>query len=187
MNKFQDLYDFVDRAIRSRKYPENTGMALKTALKLFEAVLTEEERNSISEVEKNLGQIYQSVFSKNKNFSSDSLATYKSRVSKVISDYKKYGTDPAKMANWSPKLIKRFKKVEIGGSVRKGSVNSGLEGDVKIFDFAGGVKLLIPNTPELSDALLDGKFSTIKNELKLVSESINISNNSEQEKSNNKE
>src|SRR3989338_7606501 len=125
MKKIQDLYEFIDRAVKSRKYPDNTGMALKTALKLFEAVLNEEERNSIDVFSKNIEQIYQNVFSKNKNFSASSLATYKSRVTKVLSDYEKYGVDPTKMANWSPKVINRTKKmVPAVGSSRKE-----LEGD----------------------------------------------------------
>src|SRR3989344_23344 len=119
MKKIQDLYDFIDRAIKSRKYPKNTGMALKSALKLFEAGLNEEERGSIDEFKKNLEQIYQSVFSKHKDFSAASLATYKSRVIKALSDYEKYGIDPTKMANWSPKIIRRSKKQDISPDTGK--------------------------------------------------------------------
>ncbi len=103
MVKFEELYEFVDRATKSRKYPENTGMSLKAALKLFDRELNNEERASIDEFRKNLDQIYQGIFSKNKDFTVSSLATYKSRVLKVLSDYEKYGTEPAKMAGWLPK------------------------------------------------------------------------------------
>jgi len=104
----QNLYSFVDSAVRSRKYPESTGRALKAALKLFEAELNEDEKSSIKLFAERLDQIYSSVFAKNQTrFSAGSLATYKSRVIRLVSDYKKYGVDPTKMVSWSPQLVKR--------------------------------------------------------------------------------
>ncbi|OHA84094.1 MAG: hypothetical protein A2937_02770 [Candidatus Yonathbacteria bacterium RIFCSPLOWO2_01_FULL_47_33b] len=174
MKKIQDLYEFIDRAVKSRKYPDNTGMALKTALKLFEAVLNEEERNSIDVFSKNIEQIYQNVFSKNKNFSASSLATYKSRVTKVLSDYEKYGVDPTKMANWSPKVISRSKKISTNVAVSKDKTGFSAEIDNSAhnfeFKFGGGVKLLIPKTPETNDAVMDGELKDIKVALKDFSE-----------------
>lgn len=108
--KVEILYDFLDRAVKSKKYPENTAISLKTALKLFEKELSEEEHNSIDEFKKNINHVYSRVFSKNKNFSAGSLVTYKSRVLKIINDYQKYGIDPTKMANWSPKITIRSKR-----------------------------------------------------------------------------
>jgi hypothetical protein len=105
---FQDLFEFIDRAVKSRKYPENTARGLKASLKLFEPVLNEEELQSLDVFEKNLDQIYHSVTLKNgKNFNASSLAVYKSRIIKIINDYKKYGLDPTKMASWTPKTITR--------------------------------------------------------------------------------
>lgn len=172
MKKFQELYEFIDRAVKSRKYPDNSGMAFKTALRLFEADLKEEERNSIAEFSKNIDQIYQSVASKNKNFSASSLATYKSRISKVLTDYEKYGVDPTKMANWSVKVITRSKKVPtITNDLKdKISVIDGVDNSAHIFDFAGGVKLIIPRTARATDALFDGELKNIKFELRDFSE-----------------
>lgn len=110
MKKIQDIYDFIDRAERSRKYPPNTAGGIRAALKLFDAELNDEERSSLDKFEENLEQIYQMVFSRNKNFSASSLATYKSRVQKVLSDYRKYGIDPTKMNGWSPKIVSRQRK-----------------------------------------------------------------------------
>lgn len=170
MKKFQDLYDFIDRAVKSRKYPNNTGMSIKTALKLFETELNDEERNSIDEFRKNLEQIYQNVFSKNKDFTASSLATYKSRVLKVLADYEKYGVEPAKMASWSPKMIIRSKKQSAhptGDSGRvDGNSSIGADGSFHSFDFTGGVKLLIPKTIEATEAIMDGALKQIKIELK---------------------
>lgn len=105
------LGDFIDSAVRSRKYPENTAMGLRAALKLFEAELNDEEKASIRLFTDRLEQIYSSVCAKNQlKFSAASLATYKSRVVKVLTDYQKYGVDPTKMANWSPKVITRTKR-----------------------------------------------------------------------------
>jgi len=110
MTKFQELYDFIDRAKKNRKYPEATAGALKAALKLYDAELSDEERSSLDKVKKDFEQITQSVFKKNANkFSASSLITYKSRILKVFADYEKYG-DPAKMSNWFPKIIARTKK-----------------------------------------------------------------------------
>lgn len=169
MRKFKDLYDFIDRAVKSRKYPDNTGMAFKTALKLFETELKEEERNSIDEFSKNVEQIYQGVFSKNKNFSAGSLATYKSRIIKILSDYEKYGVDPTKMANWSPKVIKRSKKQDMFVGTEKNS-SIGDSSLFHIFDFNGGVKLFIPKTVKATEAIMDGELKQIKVELKKFSD-----------------
>jgi hypothetical protein len=174
--KFQDLYEFIDRAVKSRKYPENTGMALKTALSLFGKELSDEEKLSIDEFKKNLEPIYQNVFTKNKNFSASSLATYKSRVMKVLGDYEKYGVDPTKMTNWSPKVIKRTsKKTGSGASgAQKDSLNTDdrapISGGPHSFDFAGGVKLLIPKTAKFTDAIMDGALKETKVKLKEFSE-----------------
>lgn len=110
MTNFNELYDFIDRAERSRKYLPGTAGGLKTALKLFEAELNEDELGSIDTFRSNLDQIYRNVCSSNKNFTSGSLAAYRSRVNKVLTDYDKYGTDPTKMNSWSvPKIIPRQK------------------------------------------------------------------------------
>lgn len=174
MKKIQDLYEFIDRAVKSRKYPDNTGMALKTALKLFEAVLNEDERNSIDVFSKNIEQIYQNVFSKNKDFSASSLATYKSRVTKVLSDYEKYGVDPTKMAGWSPKIVIRSKKQSMTTKSNKPSENtfdfSGENNSYHTFDFSGGMKLLVPKTNKATEAIMDGELRQIKIELKKFSD-----------------
>lgn len=98
----QDLLDFIDAAVKSRKYPRSTAAAKRSALRLFSAELNEDEAKSLESFEKNFGSIYQEVFNKNKSaMSANSLVTYKRRVSGLIRDYKKYGLDPTKMANWS--------------------------------------------------------------------------------------
>src|SRR3989344_5796455 len=111
MAKFSELTGFVDDAVKNRKYPPNTAFGLKAALRMFESELNEEEKKSIEKVRDNINQISQSVFQKNKSkLSASSLGVYKSRVLKVINDYEKYGTDPAKMANWIVKVVTREKR-----------------------------------------------------------------------------
>jgi len=110
MTNFQELYDFIDRATRSRKYPEATAQTLKAALKLYDPELNDEERTSVEKFKENFEQITRSVFGKNASrFSASSLATYKSRAQKVLADFDKY-SDPLKMNSWSPKVIMRNKK-----------------------------------------------------------------------------
>lgn len=106
MNKFSDLYEFIDFARGNRKYPENTANGLKSALKIFEKELNLDELNSIDLVEDNIEEIFINVVGGNKDKNIGSLNTYKARVLKVIKDYQKYGIDPSKMQGWNTKLNK---------------------------------------------------------------------------------
>src|SRR3990167_6790009 len=120
MATLKEVYNFIDSAIKSRKYPENTGIALKTALRLFEAELSEEEKLSADLIKSNINQIYNAVYNRNKTgFSVGSLATYKSRVSKALADFETYGIDPAKMASWQPKTISRRKQPKGNGPIQE--------------------------------------------------------------------
>lgn len=172
MSKFEELSSFVDRAVKSHKYPPNTGISLKTGLKLFEKELNEEEKASIDEFRKNLDLISNNIFSKGK-FSAGSLATYKSRIIKVINDYEEYGLDAAKMASWSPRISTRVKKATDNIKNLKEKVSSAIEvndSSAFVFPFTGGVKLIIPKTPEANDAIMDGELKNIKVALKDFSE-----------------
>ena len=106
MNKYSDLYDFIDFAKGNRKYPENTANGLKSALKIFEKELNIDELNSVDLVEDNIEEIFISVVGKNKDKNIGSLNTYKARVLKVIQDYQKYGVNPSKIQNWDTKPSK---------------------------------------------------------------------------------
>ena|ERR1035437_3787753 len=104
MNKYLDLYDFIDFAKGNRKYPENTANGLKSALKIFEKELNIDELASIDMVEDNIEEIFVSVVGKNKDKSIGSLNTYKARVLKVIKDYQRYGVNPSKIQGWDAKI-----------------------------------------------------------------------------------
>ena len=126
MANYQELIDFVDRAKRSRKYPENTAYALVGALRLYEAELNAEENASVEVVQKNFEQITRSVFAKNQSkFTASSLATYKSRMQKVLADFDRY-SDPVKMNSWNPPVVSRLPKKNAGESAKgkkKGAEN----------------------------------------------------------------
>jgi len=114
MNKFSDLYDFIDFATGNRKYPANTANGLKSALKIFEKELNLDELNSIGLIEDNIDEIFINAVTNNKDKNIGSLNTYKARLLKVINDYQRYGIDPSKMQGWtishkatSPKLVKK--------------------------------------------------------------------------------
>ncbi|MGD0576577.1 MAG: hypothetical protein ABSA74_00675 [Candidatus Staskawiczbacteria bacterium] len=116
MEKFTNLYDFIDFAKANKKYPESTANNLKSALKIFEKELNTEELKSIEMVEDSIGEIFRSLVITNKNKSIVSLNTYKARLLKVIKDYKRYGREPSKIQNWfaktrksTPLLIKKDK------------------------------------------------------------------------------
>lgn len=107
------IYEFIDSAAHSRKYPANTASALKTALRLFESELTDEEKQSVELMQQNLNTIYRSVFEKNKTkYTASSLDVYRKRVSKAIKDYLAYGVDPTKMHAWSPTVRKPIERLK---------------------------------------------------------------------------
>jgi len=105
-DNFSSLYDFIDVAKANRKYPANTANNLKSALKIFENELNQDELKSIRMIEDSIEEIFRSVVMANKQKSIVSLNTYKARLLKVITDYKKYGADPAEMRNWTVKTKK---------------------------------------------------------------------------------
>lgn len=108
------LFDFIDTAEKNRKYPSGTAVGRRAALKLFESELNDDERKSLDSFKKNLEQIYQSVFAKNKSkMAAGSLVTYKSRLLGLIDDFEKYGEDPTKLASWNRPVRKRSTKVQM--------------------------------------------------------------------------
>jgi len=106
MSGFKDLYNFLEFAKNNRKYPESTANNIKSALKIFEKELTENELNSINLVEDTIEEIFLNVVSDNKEKNIGSLNAYKARVLKIIKDYKKYGVDPSKIQGWQIKTRK---------------------------------------------------------------------------------
>jgi len=115
MNKFSDLYNFVDLAKNNRKYPPNTANGLFSALKLFEKQLNIDELSSVGLIEENIEEIFIGVVGTNKDKNIASLNTYKTRLLKVIADYQKYGINPSKMQTWQvtssrPAIHKTVKK-----------------------------------------------------------------------------
>src|SRR5688572_10222183 len=104
MDEFNKLYDFIDLAEKNRKYPPNTAHGKRAAVKLFDTVITLDERNSLKVLEERMGEIYLSLISKHRHsFSMQSLSTYKGRFLKVLKDYKKYGKDPDAIVHWEAK------------------------------------------------------------------------------------
>lgn len=103
--------DFIDSAQRNRKYPGNTASARRSAVRLFEQELNDQEKESFDTLKKNFEQVYLSVFNKNKSMTAESLQTYKNRFLSLIKDYEKYGLDPTKMANWN----RRVRRISITG------------------------------------------------------------------------
>lgn len=110
-NNLQGLYDFIDKAETNRNYPPNVATNFKTPLNLVEKELTEEEKNSIDLLKKNLDQIINTIYSKSGNkLSASSLEIYKRRMKNLIEDYENYGKDPSKMATWNRKTLIRKPK-----------------------------------------------------------------------------
>lgn len=128
----KELLDFIDTAERNRKYPYGTAAGRRSALRLFESELNDEEKESLDTLKKNLNQIYQNVFNKNKsNMSAGSLATYKMRLESLIKDYEKYGQDPIKLASWN-RPVRKYKKSSTEREVKASSSTSESKQEVQL-------------------------------------------------------
>lgn len=174
MDKFINLYDFVDFARANRKYPDSTANNLKSALKIFEKELNAEELKSIEMVEESIGEIFRSLVIANKNKSIVSLNTYKARLLKVIKDYKRYGAEPGKIQHWVAKtriftpLSVKKDKLDKKKIILSNPINTPVDNYHKInlsFD-CGSVQVSIPrgiNSKEIKiikdvlDSLTDSK------------------------------
>ena len=65
-NSLASIYEFIQIAEKNRIYPANTATARRTALKLFEQELSDQEKESFDIFKENFEKIYQAVFNKNK-------------------------------------------------------------------------------------------------------------------------
>lgn len=123
----ENLTEFVDAAERNRKYPAGTAAGRRSALRLFEPELTDEEKESLDTLKEHLEQIFQNVFNKNKSkMTAASLTTYKRRLLSLISDYERHGTDPNKMASWN----RTIRKVATGVLKSKGKIDANHPHDI---------------------------------------------------------
>lgn len=96
------LSEFIDTAVKNRRYPSNTAAGLRSALRVFGSELNETERASVEELSKNLDSLYRQVASRNhQNMTSASMETYHRRMKNLLGDYENYGVDPVRMAAWS--------------------------------------------------------------------------------------
>lgn len=183
--KFKNLYEFIDIAEKNRKYLPNTATNYRTPLRLVESELTDEEKNSIDLVKTHLNEIFALLYSKNSDkLSASSFEVYKRRVRSLISDYEKYGDDPAKMAAWDrnpqPRILKKIKnlpKKEIDYSEANATspaltTNSSVE--------VGEFSLILPSDWDITktrQAIAQGKFKTIYDELARLSAELKKTEN----------
>lgn len=107
MDLIKTLNEFIEMALRNRKYANNSAYGYKAALKVFDEELSPEERGSIDLFKKRFDQIFANVVAKKRiKFNISSLQVYKFRVLKVLGDYEKYGVDASKMAGWAGNVKK---------------------------------------------------------------------------------
>ncbi|HWY79306.1 MAG TPA: hypothetical protein VNW29_03020 [Candidatus Sulfotelmatobacter sp.] len=112
MNNLQSLFSFIDVAEKNRKYPITTANNLRGALRKIEAELNDEEKASLDKLLENINQIFHTLYQKDPtSMTVSSIETYKSRIKKVIAEYKKYGMNTTNMNSWNPTIAIR-KKIE---------------------------------------------------------------------------
>ena len=120
---FQSLYDFIERAEITRKYPSNTAMGYKNALNLIAPELNEEEKASLDILKSNLDQIFHSILNKNNKITPKTLEAYKYRARIVIKDFESHGTDPAKMTAWNRQVrTRKISKINKEDSITQGQI-----------------------------------------------------------------
>jgi len=108
MPNINNVLEFISVASKNRIYPPGTADGYKAAVKMFDAELNEEERESLNIFLERFDKIYSEVVRKNQaKMKMQSLETYKIRVRKVIDDYMSYGQDPSKMISWNRPARKR--------------------------------------------------------------------------------
>jgi len=168
MNKFIDLYNFIDLAKNNRKYPPNTANGLVSALKLFEKQLNVDELGSVGLIEDNIEEIFIGVVGANKDKNIASLNTYKTRLLKVISDYQKYGINPSKMQGWQVSLSRPATHKTVKPDIKdrnldkiETDLSTSVDTPVHKIDLSlkngGRAVILVPNNLDRKDA------DTIKN------------------------
>lgn len=98
-----ELKQFLSQAEKGRKYAPNYALGIRAALGYFEKELNDEEKESIENFLTNFDAIYSNVIRNNQNkLSLATLEVYKRRVFRLLNDYQKYSSDPAKFVAWSP-------------------------------------------------------------------------------------
>ena len=171
------LYDFINAAEKSRKYAPNSAAGLRSALRLFQKELNEEEKSSTSLFRQNFNQIYQQVVNKNiSSYNASSLDVYRKRILRLLSDYEKYGIDPTKLSTWTPKVrmvIRDTTKLKKQPPIQKAMRYEVLTTRDQDYEIPfGSITLVIPNTEKAKTALLEGKFKDVAVKLTVLSKSL---------------
>lgn len=167
------LNDFINSAQKSRKYMENTATNYRTPLRLIIPELTDEEKNSLDLVKKNLDQIFTTLYNKNSSkLSASSIEVYKRRIRNLISDFEKYGTSPSAMANWNRPIVTRKLRTEKNlvseAQENPTRINSSVGDAVEVGEF----KLILPSSwdqDKTRQAIVKGDFKVIYEELEKLS------------------
>jgi hypothetical protein len=101
MPGIKELKEFVDYAEKNRKYASETARGKRTAFRLFEKALNEDEAASVDLINERFEKIYSEVVQKNKmSVKMSALEVYKRRIRGLLNDYKKYANDATAFNLW---------------------------------------------------------------------------------------
>jgi hypothetical protein len=154
MDNFKTLYGFLEFSKNNKKYTEPVANNIKSALKIFEKELTEDEAGSIDLAQQNIEEIFLGVVGHNKQKSIASLNAYKARVARVMQDYQKYGKNPSKIQTWEPKERKSTPMLNVKDKKDKDlslPINTHVD-KVELSLKNGSVRISVPTEISLSDA-----------------------------------
>lgn len=86
--------------------------------------MTTEELSAESFPIDQIDQLADRIYTKHGNkYSVESLRVYKSRINRVVTDYKKYGVDAKSMASWNP-LTNQRKRTIVAKEITPGAVKA---------------------------------------------------------------
>lgn len=172
----QIMIDFIKAAETSRKYLPNVAANYRTPLRLIGQELNEEESQSIESFKNNLDQIFAAFYSRNQaKISASSIEIYKKRIRNLISDYENYGSDPSKMAAWNREVVTRKIKGKTPTAKQDNNENQSppvmgySSASEQVIDI-GVFKLVLPKNDQIMEALMNGDFKTVKDEIKKLSD-----------------
>lgn len=100
------LNKFVNNAEKLGKYPASTAGGLRSVLKIVSEGLTDDEPTDLDYIVEHLDEIFHRQMDR-LNLSSASLGVYISRANRIVSDFKKFGTDAKSLHAWKPQLTRR--------------------------------------------------------------------------------
>jgi hypothetical protein len=88
MDTVKVLEQFIDESEKNHRYSKNVAHGIRTAVRMFGAILNSGEKLSIDKFKTNLDEIsVRLLSSEGSDINTNSISTYKSRINRLVRDY----------------------------------------------------------------------------------------------------